>query len=273
MRSGVGLPGLPSTSVPLEPKWSPGPTGALPTAEHPSPMRAALLRGKQLLEDRFAKSPTFSVKTGHLVAEAKASPQSIYRLEIGWACQYNELPDCRRAIVDVYLPGDVIGLDALFRIRPLENALALTSLELSATDARGIVSDLLTSQCGALYVAWLLGRRQRRTDHLLTAFSCLDARGRMAVMLLDFHKRLLARRLTAGRTYTIPMTQQHIGEYLGLTDVHVNRVLRSLCTDGITRLERNCMTILDIERLRELGREGKTSNLGRAATNTTPAAA
>lgn len=263
----------PSIGVPPEPRSCPGSAGAPATAKRSSPIRAALLRGRQQLEGRFAKSPPFSVKAGHLVVEARASRQSIYRLQIGWACQFRELPDGHRAIVDVYLPGDVIGLDGLFRIRPVENALALTSLELSAIDAGEIATDLLASQCGALYVAWLLGRRQWRTDLLLTANSCLDARGRMAVMLLDFHKRLLARRLIAGRTYTLPMTQQHIGEYLGLTDVHVSRVLKSLCRDGITRLEKNCVTILDMEGLRQLAREGETSNAGRAAAKMTPTCA
>jgi CRP-like cAMP-binding protein len=167
----------------------------------------------------------------------------------------------------------VIGLDALFRIRPLENALALTSLQLAAIDAGQMLTDLLASRCSAMYVAWLLGRRQRRTDHLLTAFSCLDARGRMAMMLWDFYKRLLARRLITTRTYTMPMTQQHIGQYLGLTVVHVNRVLGSLRRDRIASLEKNCVTILDLERLRQLAQEGETSNTGGTAGKIGPASA
>jgi CRP-like cAMP-binding protein len=57
-------------------------------------------------------------------------------------------------------------------------------------------------------------------------------------MLLDFYKRLYARKLIAARTYTMPLTQQHIGQYLGLTVVHVNRVLRSLRSDRIALLEK-----------------------------------
>jgi len=58
----------------------------------------------------------------------------------------------------------------------------------------------------------------------------------------------------------MPLTQQHIGQYLGLTDVHVNRVLRSLRSDKIAILEKNSVTILDLERLRQLARELEMSS-------------
>jgi DNA-binding transcriptional regulator LsrR (DeoR family) len=57
-------------------------------------------------------------------------------------------------------------------------------------------------------------------------------------------------------TYNLPLTQIQIGVYLGLTVVHVNRVLRSLRDDQIVNVEKHCVTILDIEQLRRLARNG-----------------
>ena len=133
--------------------------------------------------------------------------------------------------------------------------LPLTLVEVATIDGDKILTELLACQSNALYITWLLVRLQQRTDHLLTAISSLDARGRLATMLLDFYKRLYARKLVAARTYTMPLTQQHIGQYLGLTVVHVNRVLRSLRSDRIALLEKNSVTILGLERLRQLARE------------------
>ena len=225
-----------------------------------SMVRGTLSRGRQHLEERFATAPPRTVRAGEVFAAAGGFRDAICRLRTGWACQYRELPNCRRVIVDVYLPGDLIGLDGLFRIRPLENVLALTLVEIATIDGDKILSELLGCQSSALYTAWLLGRRQQRTDRLLTAISSLDARGRLAAMLLDFYNRLYARKLIAATTYTMPLTQQHIGEYLGLTVVHVNRVLRSLRSDGIALLKKNCLTIFDLERLRHLARERKMSH-------------
>ena len=225
-----------------------------------SEVRDTLLRGRQEMEVRFGTVPLISLRAGEVFGAAGVLNNAIYRLRTGWACEYRELPNCRRAIIDVYLPGDFIGLGGLFRTRPLENVLALTWVEVATIDGDKVLTELLTSQINALYVSWLLVRRQQRTDHLLTAISSLDARGRVATILLEFYKRLYARKLIAARTYTMPLTQQHIGQYLGLTVVHVNRVLRSLRNDRIVLLEKNSVTILDLERLRKLARGREMSS-------------
>jgi CRP-like cAMP-binding protein len=217
-------------------------------------MRGSLLQGMQQLEARFRATLPITLRAGEVFAAVAGSPQRMYRLQTGWACQYKELANCRRAIIDVYLPGDFIGLDAFFGTRFPDNVRALTSVEVWAIDSEKILGELLGSQSNALYFTWLLGRRQQRTNHLLTAISSLDARGRLAAMMLDFYKRLYARKLITERIYTMPLTQQHIGEYLGLTVVHVNRVLRSLRRDRIALLKENYGTILDLERLRQLVR-------------------
>ena len=225
-----------------------------------SEVRDTLLRGRQEMEVRFGTVPLITLRAGEVFGAAGVLNNAIYRLRTGWACEYRELPNCRRAIIDVYLPGDFIGLGGLFRTRPLENVLALTWVEVATIDGDKVLTELLTSQINALYVSWLLVRRQQRTDHMLTAISSLDARGRVAAILLEFYKRLYARKLIAARTYTMPLTQQHIGQYLGLTVVHVNRVLRSLRNDRIVLLEKNSVTILDLERLRKLARGREMSS-------------
>jgi len=121
--------------------------------------------------------------------------------------------------------------------------------------------DLMASQPTAVYIAWLLAQRQRRTDRLLSALQCLDARGRLATMVLDFYTRLRRRKLIIGSSYNLPLTQLQIGSYLGLTVVHVNRVLRSLRDERIAQMERNCLTILDLERLKSLAQQGSPENL------------
>jgi CRP-like cAMP-binding protein len=231
--------------------------------QNPSGLRSELLTGRKQLEARFGSATPIIVRAGETFAlTASGSRGGIYRLRAGWAGQYRELFGGRRAIVDVYLPGDLIGLDAAFKTRPVENVLALTSVEAEAIDADAGLTELFTSRRTAVYIAWLLGYRQRRADRLLTAISCLDARGRMAVMMLDFYKRLRVRKLIVAKTYNMPLTQQQIGEHLGLTVVHVNRVLRALRADRIASLERNCLTILDLQQLTKLAREREILDTG-----------
>jgi CRP-like cAMP-binding protein len=162
------------------------------------------------------------------------------------------LANGRRAIVDVYLAGDVIGLDTVLGTRPLEKILTLTALTIQKIPAEDALIQLMAHRPIALYVSWLLGQRQRRTDRLRAATSCLDARGRLAMMLLDFYERLLHRRLISGSIYNLPLTHIQIGQYLGLTVMHINRVLPALHHEQVVHLEKHCVTILDLKRLATL---------------------
>ena len=78
-------------------------------------------------------------------------------------------------------------------------------------------------------------------------------------MVLDFYKRLRRQRLTTSTGYYLPLTQRQIGSYLGLTVVHVNRVLRSLRDERIVNLERHYVSILNIEQLTKLAQDGEVT--------------
>ena len=153
----------------------------------------------------------------------------------------------------------MIGVDIALHTRPQEELVTLTAVTLRAITAEGdALIDLMAYRPAALYIAWLLGQRQQRADRLLAAISYLDAPGRVAMMVLDFYTRLKRRKLITGSTYNLPLTQAQIGHYLGLTVVHINRVLRSLREAGIVNLEKHCVTILDLQRLTDLAEDGGT---------------
>jgi CRP-like cAMP-binding protein len=210
-----------------------------------------LTLGQRKLRAKFENvSPQFR-KAGELLPGGE-----IYHLQTGWACQFESLSNGSRAIVDVFLPGDMIGLDgALHTWRP-EEMLTLTAVTMRAILAEDALLDLMAYRPAALYVAWLLSKRQQRADLRLAAISCLDAPGRLAMMLLDFYTRLRRKKLITGSTYNLPLTQVQIAHYLGLTVVYINRVLRSLREAGIVNVEKHCVTILDLERLTRLAENG-----------------
>ena len=220
-------------------------------------VRDQLLLGRRTLRERFGNSQPRLLKAGELLGSANGANDNIYHLRNGWACQFRDWFDGRRAIVDVYLPGDVMGIGAHLRLRPLEEVLALTSVMVEKIPAELALTEMMADRAIGLYLAWLLGEHQRRAKRLLAVVSGLDARGRLAMMLLDFYRRLQRRRLITGPTYNLPLTQLQIGQYLGLTVVHINRVLRSLRADRIVSLEKHWVTILDLEQLTNLTHYGK----------------
>jgi CRP-like cAMP-binding protein len=219
-------------------------------------LRAEVMLGQRNLNTIFRTSAPRTLKPGEIMSTATGWDNGIYVLRAGWACQFRDFSNGRRAILDVLVPGDVIGLDTLLRTRPLESVLTLSSVTIKPIQGENAVLELMADRSTLLYLAWLLGQRQRRSHHLYAAISSLDARGRIATMLLDFHTRLRRRRLIAGSVYHLPLTQVQIGSYLGLTVVHINRVLRSLRDERIVNLEKHCVTILNFERLASLAEDG-----------------
>jgi CRP-like cAMP-binding protein len=226
---------------------------------NPVPLHDQLALGRRKLKAIFGSSPSRTLKAGELLGGAGAS-EAIYRLRAGWACQFHDLANGRRAIIDVYLPGDVIGLSGVLHARPLQEVLTLTAAIIETIPAEGALVDLMSDRSIALYIAFVLGLRQRRSDRLVTAISGLDARGRLAMMMLDFYTRLRRRKLISGSSYNLPLSQVQIGYYLGLTVVHINRVLRSLRSEQIVEFEKHCVTILDLERLVIMARNGGTTS-------------
>jgi CRP-like cAMP-binding protein len=222
----------------------------------PVSLHDELALGQRKLIATFGSSIPRILKAGEILGTTTSLNGGIVHLRTGWACYFLDLANTRRAIVDVYIPGDVIGLDALLRTGPLKNVLVLTSATAEMIPVEDGLMELMGNRSTALFVAWLLSERQRRANRLLAAISGLDARGRIATMILDFHARLQRRRLITGSIYNLPLTQGQIGQYLGLTVVHVNRVLQSLRAERTLDLEKHCVTILDLHRLTSLTQSG-----------------
>ena len=213
-------------------------------------LRHALAHGRVNLHARFHKSPPRVLRSGELLVTSAASSPSICLIRAGWACQFRDMGTDGIAITGIYLPGDIIGLDAVLQTRCLE-VRTLTSVTVEVMPGNSLI-ELMACQSIALYVTSLLSQQQRRTDQLLAARLHLDAKGRLAVILFDFYARLRRNGLIARSIYNLPLTRAQIGSYLGLTAAVVNRASRSLRDEGIVEVERHCVTILDLEQLSRL---------------------
>jgi hypothetical protein len=80
-------------------------------------VRDELMLGRHKLTARFRVSPPRTLSAGQLLVGAARSSNVICHLVAGWTCQIHDFCDGRQAIVDVFTPGDVIGLDAVWLTR------------------------------------------------------------------------------------------------------------------------------------------------------------
>lgn len=185
-----------------------------------------------------------------LIAEGD-KPRFVHLMLDGWACRYKTLPDGKRQIVSLFVPGDFCDLN-VYILKQMDHSIgAITRLKVAMitpeemnalTAERPRITqalwwhELVTT---AIQREWTLNLGQRsayeRLGHLLVElYVRLKVVGRAHDGLCDF-----------------PLTQNDLADATGLTAVHVNRTLQELRRDGLIELERRQLNILDIERLKD----------------------
>ncbi len=173
----------------------------------------------------------------------------IYRLRSGWVCRSRTLADGRRQILGISVPGDLLGLTTILFARSLDSLTCLTRTSVSVVDQAHLWEVAASNPDLALFLLFQLGREQRRQDSWLMGLGQCSAEELLAAMLLDARERLRVRGLLGKGAFQLPLTQQDIGDYLGMTPVHVNRVLARLRRSGTIAIRRHVVLLRDIEAL------------------------
>ena len=163
----------------------------------------------------------------------------------GLAARFAQLEDGSRQIISLHVPGDMVDLYSLMLPKapsPLHalthttiikvphdtlRALAFAHQNLSAALWRDCVVD------GAMVAQWLVNVGRK------------SARSRIAHLLSEMAVRYAQVGLFRDGSYPFPITQDQIGDAVGLTPVHVNRSIRALREDGLVRMTRANVEILD----------------------------
>jgi CRP/FNR family transcriptional regulator len=209
-----------------------------------------IAEGRPVIDAAFDQSVPRRMPAGTRIFTPESSGNPVHRLDSGWAYRAIDWPDGRRAIIEIYLPGDILGIEVAVRDQPLDEVVAVTALTVHTIDTAAF-ADLMAGPVAAA-IFGLLTEQQWRIDRLAAALARRDAHERLSLMLVDLYDRLRRRDPTMPSSYALPLTQQQIGDHLGLTLVHVNRVLRSLREKDIVSIDHHVVTIRDLERLRQL---------------------
>jgi CRP/FNR family transcriptional regulator len=204
------------------------------------------LRGEGV-ERRSAELGTELIREGENLG-------SVGALFTGWGLRYKLLHDGRRQILDILLPGDTFGLDAILFEKPEHLVLAASPVSYGVM-ANELVKELLaTTPAFAAAMLQRLAQERRALDRHLVLLGRCDAEERVATFILELHARLRRLRIARNGTFTMPLTQQQVGDHLGLTIVHVNRVLRRFRERGIATARDRTIVIHDLPGLHRLAR-------------------
>lgn len=187
-----------------------------------------------------------------VVAPNQPSPD-VYVLCNGWAFRFLQLPDGRRQILNFLLPGDLFSASSLFQDRVQSSVKALTAIQVSGMNRDEVHSRFKMNPCKVTpAIATSCSAETDAFEKMLAALGLCSAEERIAHLFLHLMNRISERNIIRENRYPLPLRQQDIAEAVGLTPVHVSRVLGTFRERGIADLSNGVLEVFDLRELQRL---------------------
>jgi CRP/FNR family transcriptional regulator len=154
-------------------------------------------------------------------------------------------------IIGFHLPGELVGVDALGDGQHSCTAAALESTSVCRVPLAALNMLASTYPDINAQVQRLLGEVLTQANELLVLLGKRSAAERMASFLLNLSGRL-ERRGFSHREFSLTMTRQDVGNYLGLALGTVCRLLAELQEAGVLSVRRRYIHIHDVDSLRAI---------------------
>lgn len=187
----------------------------------------------------------------YLVREGTV-PTECCLLTAGYAARSKLASDGGRQIVSFHIVGDLLDVQHLFLERADHDVAAITDavvVWIPMVELRALIAEHPTIGIAlwrdalidaSIFREWVLNVGRR------------DARTRIAHMLCEFIVRCEAVGLGSPERLQVPFTQEEIGDATGLTQIHVNRMLRDLTEQGLIRRRGRALEVLDWDGFRQV---------------------
>ncbi|MFE0018027.1 Crp/Fnr family transcriptional regulator [Mesorhizobium sp. NPDC059054] len=168
----------------------------------------------------------------------------IYIVESGWGCISHELPSGQRQILDFALTGDVI-LPQSHGGGALETFFAQTELSLSVAPIKTFTVAAMKSPHLFSFIVEALAHNGAVIAQHLANIGRRNALERTAYLLLELTARLQRVGSVTHNSFECPLTQYDLADALGLTPIHVNRMLRELRERKFLEFRQGHVRLLD----------------------------
>lgn len=176
-------------------------------------------------------------------------PKDVHLIVEGLASRYKLLPNGRRSIMAYLLPGDFCDLRVALLNRMDHGVVALTPC--SVVDIpHAAVHEILDKRPRLARALWgaMLADESILREWLIN-MGQHSAEKQLAHLLCEFRMRLSVVGMARENTFKLPLTQEELGHTLGISTVHVNRVLQHLRGSGLVRILDKTVMIPDVAKL------------------------
>jgi len=179
-------------------------------------------------------------------------PGPVFVMLEGWACRYKILPNGTRQVLAYLMPGDSCDLHIGLLAEMDHNIQTITPARV-ATIERAEMDEIIDHHpaiAKALYIAQLIDEGTMRA--WITSMGRRTSIERVAHLMCELYLRARNIGLTAETELELPLSQLLLADSLGMTPVHLNRVLKQLRLSGAMTLKRGSLVIVDPLMLTEI---------------------
>jgi len=210
----------------------------------------SLLRGEQKVVALMQGNES-SRAAGRPLIEGGTDHPYVYRLLRGWAGRTRMLPDGRTQFILIFLPNDLFGVKSLFVNRHVDSVRAISDIVVERVSYMKLYEAYAADSDVSTRCTWQVIEEERRLHSWVVGLGQGSAEERLALLMLDFKGRLTATGSLpeAALTYPMPLTQSQLADHLGITAVHMNRVLKEFRDSGILLVRNGQVQITDLDAL------------------------
>lgn len=176
-------------------------------------------------------------------------PGPVFIVLEGWACRYKILPNGARQVMAFLMPGDCCDLH-IGLLDEMDHSIQVITPALVATvdrDAMDLLMERHPRIARAMYIAQLVDEGTMRS--WITSMGRRTSIERVAHLMCELYLRSRNIGLTFDHHFILPVSQVLLADALGMTPVHLNRVLKELRLSGAMTLERGSLVIADPTKL------------------------
>lgn len=203
--------------------------------------RAALLGAVSNIETK---------SRGSCVRPQGEQPQSLLILVEGVALAARLLPDDSRQVLALYVPGDVMDGQPV-PTRTTFELCAITDVSIARIPHQ-VLAKLLSARPNIAFALWCESARNMAIQQEWLVSLGRDSRARLAHFLCEISERFSEAGLGEADHVAFPLTQTHVAEALGLSVVHLNRVLQQMRREGLVAISQGHLHIVDRSALQKV---------------------
>ncbi|WP_319799255.1 Crp/Fnr family transcriptional regulator [Halomonas sp. M20] len=211
----------------------------------------ALSEEDRRLLHRLEESP-IETRAGQVLWKECDKASEFCTISKGWAYSFRNMDDGSRQILELFLPGDIIGMREFAFSQRLTGLAMIDDGMVCHFPHRHLVDLFSTSTTLTAVLFAIVSRHQALLTERLVNLARRSAQQRLAHFIYEIYERLNQTGSFNGGHFRLPLSQEQIGDALGLSSVHVSRTFTSFRKQQLVLRERHRVYLPNPQALAEV---------------------